>query len=143
MHKTMLINFFNSIFAALNLQFMLNLKKILLASMAYFIAITAMSQLTTGTITGTVKDGTNAPLVGTSIEVTHEPSGSKYKSVSTNSGKYTVPGLRIGGPYKIVFTYVGLKTETITDVYIQLGEPSIIDVSLSDAKSQLLLVKAP
>ena len=137
MHKTMLINFFNSIFAALNLQFMLNLKKILLASMAYFIAITAMSQLTTGTITGTVKDGTNAPLVGTSIEVTHEPSGSKYKSVSTNSGKYTVPGLRIGGPYKIVFTYVGLKTETITDVYIQLGEPSIIDVSLSDAKSQL------
>ncbi|MEI8075648.1 MAG: carboxypeptidase-like regulatory domain-containing protein, partial [Bacteroidota bacterium] len=109
---------------------MLNLKKILLAAMAYLIAITAMSQVTTGTITGTVKDATNAPLVGTSIEVTHEPSGSRYKSVSTTSGKYTVPGLRIGGPYKVVFTYVGLKTETVTDVYIQLGEPSVIDVSL-------------
>ena len=133
----MLINFFNTIFAALNLQFMLNLKKILLAAMAYLIAITAMSQVTTGTITGTVKDATNAPLVGTSIEVTHEPSGSRYKSVSTTSGKYTVPGLRIGGPYKVVFTYVGLKTETVTDVYIQLGEPSVIDVSLLDAKAQL------
>ncbi len=137
MFKSMLINFFNTIFAALNLQFMLNLKKILLAAMAYLMAMTAMSQVTTGTITGTVKDGSNAPLVGTSIEVTHEPSGSRYKSVSTTSGKYTVPGLRIGGPYKIVFTYVGLKTETITDVYIQLGEPSVIDVALLDAKAQL------
>ena len=52
MHKTMLINFFNTIFAALNLQFMLNLKKILLATMAYLLAMTAMSQVTTGTITG-------------------------------------------------------------------------------------------
>ncbi len=137
MFKTMLINFFNTIFAALNLQFMLNLKKILLAAMAYLMAMTAMSQVTTGTITGTVKDATNAPLVGTSIEVTHEPSGSRYKSVSTTSGKYTVPGLRVGGPYKVVFTYVGLKTETVTDVYIQLGEPSVIDVSLVDAKAQL------
>lgn len=137
MFKSMLINFFNAIFAALNLQFMLNLKKILLAAMAYLMAMTAMSQVTTGTITGTVRDASNAPLVGTSIEVTHEPSGSRYKSVSTTSGKYTVPGLRIGGPYKVVFTYVGLKTETVTDVYIQLGEPSVIDVSLSDTKAQL------
>lgn len=137
MFKSMLINFFNAIFAALNLQFMLNLKKILLAAMAYLMAMTAMSQVTTGTITGTVKDATNAPLVGTSIEVTHEPSGSRYKSVSTTSGKYTVPGLRIGGPYKVVFTYVGLKTETVTEVYIQLGEPSVIDVTLLDSKAQL------
>lgn len=137
MFKSMLINFFNAIFAALNLQFMLNLKKILLAAMAYLMAMTAMSQVTTGTITGTVRDASNAPLVGTSIEVTHEPSGSRYKSVSTTSGKYTVPGLRIGGPYKVVFTYVGLKTETVTDVYIQLGEPSVIEVSLLDAKAQL------
>jgi len=137
MFKSVLINIFNAIFAALNLQFMLNLKKILLVAMAYLMAMTAMSQVTTGTITGTVRDASNAPLVGTSVEVTHEPSGSRYKSVSTTSGKFTVPGLRIGGPYKVVFTYVGLKTETVTDVYIQLGEPSVIDVSLADNKAQL------
>ncbi|WP_164107709.1 carboxypeptidase-like regulatory domain-containing protein, partial [Serratia marcescens] len=75
-----------------------------------------MSQVTTGTITGTVKDAKNLALVGASVEVIHEPSGSKYKSVSTASGKFTVPALRVGGPYKITVSYVGLRSEIVSDV---------------------------
>ena len=104
---------------------------------ALFMATMSMAQVTTGTITGFVKDIKGAGLTGAAVEVIHEPSGSKYKSVSTASGKFTVPGLRIGGPYKITFTYVGLKTEVVTDVTVQLGEPSIIDVVLNDAAAEL------
>ncbi|MBU3743851.1 MAG: TonB-dependent receptor, partial [Sediminibacterium sp.] len=104
---------------------------------ALFMATMSMAQVTTGTITGFVKDIKGAGLTGAAVEVIHEPSGSKYKSVSTASGKFTVPGLRIGGPYKITFTYVGLKTEVVTDVTVQLGEPSIIDVMLNDAAAEL------
>ncbi|TAF50056.1 MAG: TonB-dependent receptor [Sphingobacteriia bacterium] len=99
--------------------------------------VAAMAQNTTGTLTGIIKDAKNTPLSGASVEVIHEPSGSRYKSVSTASGKYTVPALRIGGPYKVTFTYVGLKTETVTDITIQLGEPAVVDVTLLDAKSEL------
>lgn len=104
---------------------------------ALFMATMSMAQVTTGTITGYVKDIKGAGLTGAAVEVIHEPSGSKYKSVSTASGKFTVPGLRIGGPYKITFTYVGLKTEVVSDVTVQLGEPSIIDVVLNDAAAEL------
>lgn len=97
----------------------------------------SMAQVTTGTLTGTVKDAQNAGLAGASIEVIHEPSGSRYKSVSTTSGKYTVPGLRVGGPYKITYTYVGLKSDVVSDVTVQLGEPTVIDVTLFDASTQL------
>ncbi len=97
----------------------------------------SMAQNTTGTITGNVKDAKNMPLVGASIEVIHEPSGSRYKSVSTSTGKFTVPALRVGGPFKITVSYVGLRTEVINDVTVQLGEPSIIDVTLYDNAAQL------
>ncbi|MFX6702130.1 carboxypeptidase-like regulatory domain-containing protein, partial [Acinetobacter baumannii] len=79
----------------------------------------------------------NLALVGASVEVIHEPSGSKYKSVSTASGKFTVPALRVGGPYKITVSYVGLKSEIVSDVVVQLGEPTVLDVTLQDNSTQL------
>lgn len=112
-------------------------KQISLFLVALFAVTIAMAQVTTGTLTGVVKDAKNVILSGVSIEVIHEPSGSRYKSVSTKSGKYTVPGLRVGGPYKITFTYIGLKTETVNDITVQLGEPAVIDISLLDAASSL------
>ncbi len=113
------------------------LKQISLFLVAVLTVSISMAQVTTGTITGTVKDAKNVPLTGASIEVLHEPSGSRYKSVSTNSGKYTVTGLRIGGPYKITISYVGLRTETVTEVTVQLGEPSVVDFNLQDNSTQL------
>eukprot|EP01136_Pigoraptor_vietnamica_P025147 Opistho-1_new@78843 len=104
---------------------------------AFFFAVASLAQVTTGTITGTVKDSKGLVLTGASVEAIHEPSGSKYKTVSSATGRFTLPGLRVGGPYKITITYVGLRTETVSDVTIQLGEPSILDVVLVDASSQL------
>lgn len=113
------------------------LKQISLFLVAVLTVSISMAQVTTGTITGTVKDAKNEPLVGASVEVIHEPSGTRYKSVSTNTGKYTVPALRVGGPYKITVTYVGLKNEVVTDVTVQLGEPTVADFILSDNATKL------
>jgi len=104
---------------------------------ALLVSVTSMAQVTTGTITGYVRDIKGSGLTGASVEVIHEPSGSKYKSVSTAAGKYTVPGLRVGGPYKVTFTYVGLKTEVVTEIVVQLGDPSVIDVVLNDLNNEL------
>ena len=104
---------------------------------ALLVAIAAMAQVTTGTITGNVKDGKGVSLAGASVEAIHEPSGSRYKTVSSATGKFTLPGLRVGGPYKITFTFVGLKTEVVSDVTTQLGEPSVLDVVLIETTAQL------
>ena len=104
---------------------------------ALLMAAASMSQVTTGTITGNVKDSKGVALTGASVEAIHEPSGSRYTTVSSGTGKFTLPGLRVGGPYKITFSFVGLKPETISDVIIQLGEPSVIDVVMIEATSQL------
>ena len=113
------------------------LKRISLLLPAILIALTSIAQVTGGTITGTIKDSKGTPLIGAAIEVLHEPSGTKYKTVSVTSGKINIPALRVGGPYKITITYIGLKTETLTDVYIQLGDPSVIEVSMIENTVQL------
>lgn len=114
------------------------LKKIL----PLLIAFTAMSlfskaQVTTGTITGSVKDAKNEALTGATIEAIHEPSGSVYRTVSGKGGVFTIPSLRIGGPYKLTISFVGFKSEEYTDLYVQLGDPTKINVLLSDNNTNL------
>jgi Carboxypeptidase regulatory-like domain len=108
---------------------------LLIVLLAVNVAVSA--QVTSGTITGTVKDAKSAILTGATVEAIHEPSGSKYKTVSGTSGKFNLPGLRVGGPYKLTITYVGFQVETITDIYVQLGVPSSVEVGLRDNSTQL------
>lgn len=103
----------------------------------FLLPFSLLAQVTTGTITGTIKDASGKVLQGATVEAVHEPSGTKYKTASNVTGKFNLPGLRVGGPYKVTVTYVGFKTETATDVWIQLGDPSVIEFSMSDAKTEL------
>jgi hypothetical protein len=106
------------------------LKRFSLMLTALLMAYASMAQVTGGTITGTVKDSKGQPLQGAAVEVLHEPSGTKYKTVSSVSGKYNVPAIRVGGPYKVTVSYVGLKAESYTDIFVSLGEPSVVDFAL-------------
>ena len=98
-------------------------------------ALTA--QVTTGSISGNVKDSKGADLPGATIEVRHVPSGSVYRASSGKNGVYNIPSLRVGGPYSVTITFVGFKKEETSDVYVQLGETSKINVVLTDANTSL------
>jgi hypothetical protein len=112
-------------------------KHVLLVLPVLFCFVAGFGQVTGGTLTGIVKDAKGTPLTGATVEATHEPSGTRYKTASVSTGRFNLPGLRVGGPYKIVVSFVGLKTETFSDITVQLGEPTVVDVVLSDASNQL------
>lgn len=101
------------------------------------INLTVSAQVTSGTITGTVKTSDGKGLDGAAITATLLSTGSVYKTVSKSNGMYTLPNLRVGGPYQLVVKYVGLNDDTFKDLYITLGSPVVIDAVLSD-KSQSL-----
>ena len=108
---------------------------LLFIPLLFSFALTA--QVTTGSINGTVKDAKGVDLPGATIEVLHVPSGSVYRASSGKNGVYNIPSLRIGGPYNVTITFVGFTQENITDVYVQLGEASKINVVLTDANTSL------
>ncbi|BAV08547.1 TonB-dependent receptor [Filimonas lacunae] len=100
-----------------------------------------MAQVTTGTISGSVKVTEGKPVAGATITATLQSTGSVYTSTSRDNGRYTLPNLLVGGPYTITFKFIGLKDEVINDVYVTLGTPLVINSVLQDAANTLNDVK--
>lgn len=94
------------------------------------------AQVTTGALTGTIKDG-NDVLPGVSIKATHVPSGTNYTTNSNQDGRYTIPNLRPGGPYTIQFSYVGKAPKTIENIRVGLGDPYLLNLDLENNATNL------
>ncbi len=95
------------------------------------------AQVTTSSITGFVKSTSGEPLESATVTAVHEPSGTKYTTLTKKDGNYTLPNVRVGGPYLVTVDYVGYRPQKINNITLSLGEPSIIDVTLSTNETLL------
>ncbi len=100
----------------------------------FLLPLAMKAQLTTGSVTGTVKGPDGSPLEGATITLIHQPSGTKYLSLSRKAGSFTLTGLRIGGPYNLKIEFMGFEPQIIKDFRITLGEPYDVTVSVSNEK---------
>jgi len=117
------------------------IKRILLIMIvAFALPILASAQVTTGSITGTVKDANNAGLEGATVKVTNVPTGIVVYSKTRKGGKFDVLNLPSGGPYKIEVTYVGKSIDPREDVYVQLGNEERVDFIVKDVTTELTTV---
>ncbi|MBN2639085.1 MAG: TonB-dependent receptor [Bacteroidales bacterium] len=92
---------------------------------------------TTAALTGVVTDAKGATLPGATIQAIHQPSGTVYGAITNDKGRYSIQGMRVGGPYTIVISYVGFTTVKYNDVQLPLGETSVYNAVLKEATSQL------
>jgi hypothetical protein len=81
-----------------------------------------MAQVTTSSMSGILLDNNKEPLIGASVVVIHEPSGSEYATITRDDGRYSLSGLRVGGPYSITTSYVGYKDVVQNNIYLNLGQ---------------------
>lgn len=91
-------------------------------SFVFSIQLLFSQGVTTSSIVGRVYDPEGNPLAGATIKATHTPSGTVTGGISNTKGKFTIPGLRPGGPYIVTATYVGYKSETIENITLSLGQ---------------------
>ncbi len=78
--------------------------------------------VTTGEMGGFVTDEAGAPIVNADVIARHEPSGTSYATSSRGGGAWTIPNMRVGGPYTITITMIGYAEYRETDVYVDLGQ---------------------
>ncbi|MFL9484673.1 carboxypeptidase regulatory-like domain-containing protein [Chitinophagaceae bacterium LWZ2-11] len=109
------------------------IKKILPLLLVVLLPAALIAQVTTGTITGVVKNWNGQFLEGASVKVVHEPTGTVYSSASRANGQFILPNLRVGGPYTLTIQYVGLATKKFEDITVTLGSPVNVNVSLESA----------
>src|SRR5436309_10825275 len=89
--------------------------------------------VTTASITGIVKDAQGAVIPGVSVIAVHEPSGTQYEAVTQGDGRFTIPGMRVGGPYKVTAALAGFTTEVQNNIQLQLGVAADLEFSLKIA----------
>ena len=96
-----------------------------------------MAQVTTSSISGTVKKSEGEILAGSSILLIHIPTGTSYKSMTGKDGGYNLVNLIPGGPYSLTVTNVGFNDFKEENINLPLGENTRIDVGLNTANTQL------
>ena len=112
-------------------------KSLLLAFTTLIAGTVAYAQVTTSSLSGRVVDQTGEPVIGAAVVATHEPSGTIYGAVTNADGRYTIQGMRTGGPYKVDFTCLGYQDATYTGVTLQLAETFALDAKIAESTEML------
>jgi hypothetical protein len=86
--------------------------------------------VTTGGMIGTVRDAQQQAVPGASVVAVHEPSGTRYEATTRADGRFSLPGMRVGGPYTVTATLSGFRPQTMKEVVVNLGVETDVDLTL-------------
>ncbi|MCH8276853.1 MAG: TonB-dependent receptor, partial [Bacteroidetes bacterium] len=87
--------------------------------------------VTTAALNGIVTDDQGQPLPGANVVAVHGPSATRYGAATRTSGAYSIPNMKIGGPYAVTVSFIGFETLTEEDVYVSLGQNLRLNFQLS------------
>src|SRR5207237_7431053 len=93
--------------------------------------------VTTAAIAGVVTDSAGAPLEGARVVAVHGPSGTTYAAVTRVDGRFTIPGMRVGGPYRVSVALVGYRREVQDQISLTLGVTTDLRFALGRASVEL------
>ena len=103
------------------------------------LSLTAVAQITTSSMAGkvTFDDANGEEVIGATVVALHEPSGTRYTAVTNTAGRFSIQGMRTGGPYEVTVSYIGYQPRVVKGVVLQLAETYNLAVSISEDATQL------
>ena len=113
---------------------------------AVIFGVSAYAQVTTSSLGGKITDDHDDAVVGVAVIATHIPSGTVYGVTTNSDGRYTIQGMRTGGPYKVEISCLGYQSVTYTDITLQLGELYSLNGSVKESMESLsesIVIAAP
>ena len=113
------------------------IKCFIAAFAAMLLSVAAIAQVTTSALGGLAVDANGEPVIGVAVIATHTPSGTVYGVTTNEVGRFTINGMRSGGPYTVEFSCLGYQTVTFTDVVLQLAETYSLSATLNEDSEML------
>ena len=112
------------------------MKKLLYLVLAMLSVFTAEAQITTGSIAGVLLQDGKA-YENARVTATHLPSGTVYQAKSAKNGTFQMGEVRVGGPYNVTISGVGLKEMVYNNIYVTLGSTYYINSALEMKSEQI------
>src|SRR5215207_563823 len=120
---------------------------LLFCALAMTPAASVMAQgVTTGALTGVVTDAQQKPVVAATVVALHVPSGTTYEGMTRADGRYSLPGMRVGGPYTVTVAKATgaagatFEPQTQTDVEITLGVATDLDFTVRSISEEVTVI---
>ena len=88
-----------------------------------------LAQVTTGTISGTVKDSTGGVLPGATVVLQNEATGISRTVEAGVAGRYSALGLSLGN-YRVTATLEGFQRSVRTGIVLTVGREAVVDLEL-------------
>ncbi|MFT4033049.1 MAG: carboxypeptidase regulatory-like domain-containing protein [Siphonobacter sp.] len=98
---------------------------------------TVQAQLTSSSLSGSVKDAQGQAIPGATVVAVHQPTGTRYGVLTSADGRFLITNALPGGPYSITTSFIGLKTDVRSDIQLTLGEDTRLTIVLADDARQL------
>ena len=94
-------------------------------------------------LSGVVRGPDGAGVAGAQVSIVHRPSGTGAQALTLDNGAFFQGGLRVGGPFDIVFRAAGFREARIEGVTLRPGAQSPLAVVLEYAAEEEIVVTAP
>ncbi len=101
------------------------------------VSINLNAQVTTSSMVGLITDENKEPLIGATVIAVHQPSGTRYGTVTNLDGRFVIPNMRIGGPYQVTVSYVGFNEQVRDNIFLSLGVAANVNVALQSSAIEL------
>ena len=109
--------------------------KLLAAWLFFLVCAPLFGQYDNGSLVGTIRDSTGAPIVGAAVTITNTNTGSVSQVKTSGTGDYEAPSLRVG-VYKISASSAGFSATVADNISISVGGRQRIDLTLGVESAQ-------
>ncbi len=101
------------------------------------ITINLSAQVTTATLSGVVKDAKGVALGSSTVTVEFPDAGIKQVLITKADGRFTVPNLRAGGPYKVTVNHVSFQQVVSDNIFLELGLNNTVEFTMQETATEL------
>jgi hypothetical protein len=103
----------------------------LAVAVAVGVGVADVSAQQTGTITGRVTDEGGTAMSGARVVVTNQHTGAQAGGLTAADGRYSVTGVRAGGPHLVDVRMIGFGRQAVEGVMVTAGQTVALDFRLT------------
>ena len=93
------------------------------------LAVSALAQVTTGRLEGTVTDPQGAAVPGAQVKVVNKETGQTFDTVTDEKGLWAIPSVATA-TYTVSVNHPGFKTTTVENVKVDAGLPATVNARM-------------